>query len=299
MKTATAIKDFNGEGLPLMIFANWRGFSGGTRDMVDEVLKFGSDIVDGLVEYKQPVFVYIVPNSQLRGGAWVVVDPTINERYMEMYAAPGGRGNVLEPPGMVSIKFRERDLHAAAHRLDDVLIKLDAQLVEASAGAKADIRTKIKEREVKLLGVYQQIAETFADLHDTPGRMLAKGVIREVVEWKTSRSHFYWRLRRRLAEEGAISKIIEATSVNYDTAKQMLLKNATRKVEDDKLMLQWLAKGGTVESMVSEAKRAAMFASLANFVKADSSGVVEGLSKVLESLDDATKAQLKAQLAAL
>ena len=33
-KTAQAIKDFGrGENLPLMIFANWRGFSGGTRDM--------------------------------------------------------------------------------------------------------------------------------------------------------------------------------------------------------------------------------------------------------------------------
>jgi hypothetical protein len=28
-----------------MIFANWRGFSGGQRDMFDEVLKFGSMIV--------------------------------------------------------------------------------------------------------------------------------------------------------------------------------------------------------------------------------------------------------------
>ena len=31
-KTAQALKDFNhGENLPVMIFANWRGFSGGTR----------------------------------------------------------------------------------------------------------------------------------------------------------------------------------------------------------------------------------------------------------------------------
>lgn len=30
-KTAEAIKDFNREGLPLMVFANWRGFSGGMK----------------------------------------------------------------------------------------------------------------------------------------------------------------------------------------------------------------------------------------------------------------------------
>ncbi len=59
-KTAQAIFDFNREGLPLMIFANWRGFSGGQQDMYDEVLKQGSKIVDGLSSYKQPVFVYII-----------------------------------------------------------------------------------------------------------------------------------------------------------------------------------------------------------------------------------------------
>ena len=30
------------------VLANWRGFSGGMRDMFDEVLKFGASIVDNL-----------------------------------------------------------------------------------------------------------------------------------------------------------------------------------------------------------------------------------------------------------
>ena len=30
-KTAQAIEDFNREQLPLMVFANWRGFSGGMK----------------------------------------------------------------------------------------------------------------------------------------------------------------------------------------------------------------------------------------------------------------------------
>ncbi len=30
-KTAQAIKDLNREGLPLIVFANWRGFSGGMK----------------------------------------------------------------------------------------------------------------------------------------------------------------------------------------------------------------------------------------------------------------------------
>ena len=71
-KTSQAIQDFNrGEQLPLMVLANWRGFSGGQRDMYNEVLKYGSLIVDALVKYEQPIFVYIPPFGELRGGSWV------------------------------------------------------------------------------------------------------------------------------------------------------------------------------------------------------------------------------------
>jgi acetyl-CoA carboxylase / biotin carboxylase 1 len=77
-KTAQAIKDFNnGEQLPLMILANWRGFSGGQQDMFNEVLKYGSYIVDALVKYEQPIFVYIPPFGELRGGSWVSFLPSV------------------------------------------------------------------------------------------------------------------------------------------------------------------------------------------------------------------------------
>jgi len=55
-------------------------------DMFDMILKFGSYIVDGLREYQQPILIYIPPNGELRGGAWVVLDPKINPEFMEMYA---------------------------------------------------------------------------------------------------------------------------------------------------------------------------------------------------------------------
>ncbi len=51
------------------------------------------------MKYKQPVFVYIPPGCELRGGAWAVIDPTINPDIMEMYADPTARGGVLEPSG--------------------------------------------------------------------------------------------------------------------------------------------------------------------------------------------------------
>ena len=54
--------------------------------MYDQVLKYGSYIVDSLRKYQQPVLIYIPHNGELRGGAWVVVDPTINSEHMELYA---------------------------------------------------------------------------------------------------------------------------------------------------------------------------------------------------------------------
>ena len=43
-KTAQAILDFSREELPLIIFANWRGFSGGMKDMYDQVSRPSSSL---------------------------------------------------------------------------------------------------------------------------------------------------------------------------------------------------------------------------------------------------------------
>jgi len=204
-KTAQALSDFNhGERLPVFIFANWRGFSGGTRDMFGEVLKYGAYIVDALRKHDAPVFVYIPPHGELRGGSWVVVDPTINEEMMEMYAECNSRGGILEPPGICDIKFRKPDLLKLMARNDPVLRELSAKI--GSLTMVADIeacQAQIDARQEALLPLYLQVAYEFADLHDRPGRMKAKGVIREVVPWETSRTYFYWRLKRRLAEAKA------------------------------------------------------------------------------------------------
>ncbi|KAK7068522.1 hypothetical protein SK128_027163 [Halocaridina rubra] len=202
-KTSQAIRDLNHEGLPLMIFANWRGFSGGMKDMYEQVIKFGAYIVDALREYNQPIIVYVPPYAELRGGAWVVIDPTINQRYMEMYADPLSRGGVLEPEGTVEIKFKHKDLVKAMSRLDPTIHKWNQILADSDLPPKeqADTRKKIKDRQDMLMPMYHQVAVTFADLHDTPVRMQEKGVIQGVVPWVQSRKILYWRLRRLLAEE--------------------------------------------------------------------------------------------------
>ena len=181
--------------------------------MYDEVLKFGSMIVDALVEYQQPLFVYIPPFAELRGGAWVVVDHTINTDVMEFYAAEDARGGVLEATGIASIKFRDPEIKATAHRLDHVLIRLAGELQGAIESNDSELKKKIEKqiqiREKTLMGVYRQISVHFADLHDTPGRMQAKGVIRKQVTWAQSRKFFFWRLRRRLIEFEIANNIIE------------------------------------------------------------------------------------------
>ena len=222
-KTAQAINDFNyGEQLPLMILANWRGFSGGQRDMYNEVLKYGSFIVDALVKYEQPIFVYIPPFGELRGGSWVVVDPTINPTAMEMYADTEARGGVLEPEGIIGIKYRKDKQLETMARVDPVYGSLKKQMTEAqSKGASKEvtdvIKKKMTEREQQLLPVYSQISLQYADLHDRAGRMKAKGVIRDILEWRNARRFFYWRVRRRLNEEyilrrmAAINSSVKAT----------------------------------------------------------------------------------------
>jgi acetyl-CoA carboxylase / biotin carboxylase 1 len=167
-KTAQAIFDFNREGLPLIIFANWRGFSGGQQDMYDEILKQGSKIVDGLSSYKQPVFVYIVPNGELRGGAWVVLDPSINKEQMEMYADVDARAGVLEPEGVLEIKMRRDKILGLMERLDSTYASLNQESADSSKSSeeRAAAGVALTERRTLLQPTYKQIALAYADLHE-------------------------------------------------------------------------------------------------------------------------------------
>uniref|UniRef100_H2YM73 Uncharacterized protein n=1 Tax=Ciona savignyi TaxID=51511 RepID=H2YM73_CIOSA len=210
-KTAQAILDFNREGLPLIMFANWRGFSGGMKDMHDEVLKFGSYIVDALRKYHQPVIVYIPPFAELRGGAWVVVDPTINSSHMELYADEESRGGVLEAQATVEIKYRKKELVKTMKRCDQQYAAISQELgrfkkSSLSLKEKKQLQAKLKEREEYLEPIYHQVAVKFADLHDTPGGMLAKGCLSGILTWKTSRNFLYWRLRRLLLQDDVKSR---------------------------------------------------------------------------------------------
>ena len=136
--------------------------------MYDEVLKQGSKIVDGLSSYKQPVFVYIIPNGELRGGAWVVLDPSINPEQMEMYADVDARAGILEPEGIVEIKMRRDKIQGLMERLDPAYssLKRDSQDNSKSAEERSTAASALAERETLLQPTYKQIAILYADLHE-------------------------------------------------------------------------------------------------------------------------------------
>lgn len=318
-KTAQAIKDFRTEDLPLIIFANWRGFSGGQRDMFDEVLKYGSLIVDAFVSYEQPVFVFIPPHAEIRGGAWVVLDASINASVMEMYAAKRtARGGVLEANGAASVKYRTKDLILTMHRLDDRLKDMDALLVSAEGDLARKVKDAISKREHMLLPVYEQIAVQFCELHDTPGRMKAVGVIHKDVEWAEARSFFYWRLRRKLAEFDLRRQLIQAAAVGRGVkaptpieASALIEKwfNENRGSSedlwnDDKVVLSWMAEhyadleqkilAFTKDIVVQEVVQ--VMTAGGNTAKVGTAGIVEGLSLALKQMSPEEQFSVKQML---
>ncbi|MCJ1388280.1 acetyl-coenzyme-A carboxylase [Xylographa bjoerkii] len=293
-KTAQAIQDFNnGEQLPLMILANWRGFAGGQRDMYNEVLKYGSYIVDALVKYEQPIFVYIPPTGELRGGSWVVVDPTINPEYMEMYADEDARGGVLEPEGIVNIKFRRDKQLETMARLDPVYGELRRSLNDKSLSAdqQSDIKAKMTEREQLLLPVYSQISLQFADLHDRAGRMEAKGTIRHALQWKNARRFFYWRLRRRLNEESILKKLATVAVRGPPSSREQQLEMLQAWTgigpfeRDDRSVAMWYEENRKeVHGKIEALKGEGIAFEVASLLRGNKEGGLKGIRQVLGML---------------
>ncbi|XP_074264154.1 acetyl-CoA carboxylase 1-like [Silene latifolia] len=308
-KTAQALLDFNREELPLFILANWRGFSGGQRDLFEGILQAGSNIVENLRTYKQPVFVYIPVMGELRGGAWVVVDSRINSDHIEMYADRTAKGNVLEPEGMIEIKFRTKELLECMGRLDKELINLKAKFSEAkNSNSYANIEPlnqQIKAREKQLLPVYTQIATKFAELHDTSLRMAAKEVIKEVLDWRNSRSFFYKRLYRRVVEGTLVKTVKDAAGeqLSHKCAMDLIKKwfsesdivgERTNAWADDEAFFKWKDTPANYEERLQELrveKVTHQFSNIGNSVS-DLKALPQGLAALLQEMEPSSRAQL-------
>ncbi|XP_069727330.1 acetyl-CoA carboxylase 2 isoform X1 [Phaenicophaeus curvirostris] len=310
-KTAQAIRDFNREHLPLMIFANWRGFSSGLKDMYDQMLKFGAFIVDSLREFKQPVLVYIPPHAELRGGSWVVIDSTINPLCVELYADKESRGGILEPGGTVEIKFRKKDLVKTMRRIDTVYARLVEQLgtPELSEAQRKELEKQLKAREELLLPIYYQVAVRFADLHDTPGRMQEKGVITDILEWKNARSFLYWRLRRRLLEEAVKAEVLKANSELSHIHIQSMLRRWFMETEgaakgylwdNNQVVVEWLEKHmreddstkSAIRENIKYLKRDYVLKRIRSLVQANPEVAMDCIIQMAQHITRAQKAQI-------
>jgi acetyl-CoA carboxylase / biotin carboxylase 1 len=94
------------------------------------------------------------------------------------------------------------------------------------------------------------VAVHFADLHDTPGRMKAKGVIRKQVQWQKSRTYFFWRLRRRLTEfdvarrtPSEVSPSEHRKTIMGELYKWYIEQGGSPEAyDDDRKMMLWLSE---------------------------------------------------------
>uniref|UniRef100_A0A8D0RPS1 Acetyl-CoA carboxylase 1 n=1 Tax=Sus scrofa TaxID=9823 RepID=A0A8D0RPS1_PIG len=310
-KTAQAIRDFSREKLPLIIFANWRGFSGGMKDMYDQVLKFGAYIVDGFRQYKQPILIYIPPYGELRGGSWAVMDTSINPLCIEIYADKESRASILEPEGTVEIKFRKKDLVKTMRRIDPIYKKLVEQLgsSELSNKDRKELEGQLKAREDLLLPMYHQVAVHFADLHDKPGRMLEKGAICDILDWKTTRTFLYWRLRRLLLEDQVKQEILQACSDLSHVHVQSMLRRWFVETEgavkaylwdNNQTVVQWLEKHwqvgeglrSTIRENIKYLKRDSALKTIRGLVQDNPDVATDSLIYVSQFISPAERAQV-------
>ncbi|XBI75211.1 hypothetical protein VPH35_068610 [Triticum aestivum] len=309
-KTAQALLDFNHEELPLFILANWRGFSGGQRDLFEGILQAGSMIVENLRTYKQPAFVYIPKAGELRGGAWVVVDSKVNPEHIEMYAERSAKGNVLEPKALIEIKFKPNEVEESMLRLDPQLVRLNASLLKeikigTSETEAIRIRSMMTARMKQLMPIYTQVATRFAELHDTTSRMVAKGVIRKVVDWEESRAFFYRRLRRRVAEDSLAKQVREAAGEQmmptYGSALECIKEwymasqgqGDGEKWDDDEAFFAWKDDCSNYDKHLEEMKAERVSRLLSQLAESsDVKALPNGLSLLLGKMNPSKREQV-------
>jgi acetyl-CoA carboxylase/biotin carboxylase 1 len=146
--------------------------------------------------------------------------------------------------------------------------------------------------------------------------MKAVGVIEREVEWSTSRSFFYWRLRRKLAEFDLRKKVIDAAEVGrgVKTPTPVEGSNLVKKWfietsgmgdvqwDDDKTVLTWMAQHhraleekilAYTKSCVAEEVVQVLTAG-GNTARVGAAGIVEGLARAGEKMNPEERAELKA-----
>ena len=209
-----------------------------------------------------------------------------------MYADEDGRGGVLEPEGIVGLKFRrDRQLETMA-RLDPTYAELKTRLSDKtlSTDKQSEIKVKMTARESLLLPIYSQISLQFADLHDRAGRMKAKDVIRQPLQWKNARRFFYWRLRRLLNEESLIRKMATTSTRDSVTRQSSLARlqawcNIPDFGNNDRAVATWYEENRkSVQAKIDVLKAEGAAFDIAALFSANKEGGLKGLKQVLETM---------------
>jgi acetyl-CoA carboxylase/biotin carboxylase 1 len=191
---------------------------------------------------------------------------------MEMYCYEDARGGVLEPQGIVEIKYRKSKLLSTMERLDPKYTELKRQLDDPTKTKEEllSIASHIKKYEETCLGVYEQAAVELADLHDRPQRMLKKGVIREIVDWKSSREYFYWRLNRRVKELEVSRTLQISRQETLNTLGDWIRSDLGNVHIGDEEFVKWFSKNkGSNAARMSAFKKQKMLMSLQKMYKED------------------------------
>jgi len=113
--------------------------------------------------------------------------------------------------------------------------------------------------------------------------VLAKGVIRDCVPWAEARGYFYWRVRRRLAQDAIVDQLKVADTALAHAAGVELLKGwVTAEWEDDKAVLDFFEKEADALTAKIEAFKG--------------EAVSKTVAELLASLSDDARATLIASL---
>jgi acetyl-CoA carboxylase/biotin carboxylase 1 len=148
-----------------------------------------------------------------------------------------------------------------ALRVPQLDSEIDNPDANPGGGEAAD---EIAAREKDLAPLYTQVAHEFADLHDRSGRMKAKGVIRQALEWPRAREFFYHRVKRRVAENDLVASMRVADPALTAESAKAAVADLIGAVEgdDDQKVLAALDALDT-DAAIAATKKAALEAQLA------------------------------------
>jgi acetyl-CoA carboxylase/biotin carboxylase 1 len=135
-------------------------------------------------------------------------------------------------------------------------------------------------------------------------RMAAKGVIKSVVEWSGSRSFFYKKLYRRIAESSLVRNIRKASGdiLSYKSAmgliqdwfrKSEIAKGKEEAWTDDQLFFTWKDNVSNYEQKLSELRTQKLLNQLAEIGNSsDLQALPQGLANLLNKVDLSRREEL-------